>query len=191
MFQRIQQYPLLSMHGRVYRPRAYAAPEPDGTWGGWLVFFPLGAGLAISSGRETTQSSFDALVTWATGLTDVYLVGAIQRAEQIAQEPPILATLAREEYEALQDAEQLEIAAEVERRSADIDAAAAASAREAASDIRRERLATEEVVAATEEAAANLEAEGHEEAAKWARSVATDAGRRRRKTSTKTKRLAK
>jgi hypothetical protein len=43
----------------------------------------------------------------------------------------------------------------------------------------------------TEEAAPNLEAIGHEDAAQRARSVAADAGRRRRKASTKRKRSAR
>jgi hypothetical protein len=55
MFQRIQQYPLIDAGARLYRPRAYADRQPDGTWDGWLVFFPLDGGEAIASDRETTQ----------------------------------------------------------------------------------------------------------------------------------------
>jgi hypothetical protein len=152
MFQRVSQYPLMEMDGQWYRPRAYGTRQPDGMWGGWLLFFPLAGGAAISSGRETTQSTFDALVSWASGLTEVYLEGAFARALRIAQEPTLLNQLAAAEYEALEDAER----------------------------IREQRLATQRALAATEEAAATLEAEAHEKAAQEARAAAADAARRRR-----------
>lgn len=181
MFQRIQQYPLISSGARFYRPRAYADPRADGMYDGWLVFFPLGGGLAIASDRETTQSSFDALVTWAAGLTEVYLVGALERAERIAERPPILSDLAQAEYEALHDAERLETAADVERLTASADEQAAVAARADASDIRRERSAIEDELAATDEAAASLEAARHEEAATEFRAMAADASQRRKR----------
>lgn len=188
MFQRIQQYPLISMRSRVYRPRAYGEAQPDGTWDGWLVFFPLDRGPAIASDRETTQSNFDALVTWAFNLTGVYLEGALERALRIAEPPQLIANLTRAEYDALEDAERLETAAELERITARADEDAAASARNDARGIRRERLAAEEELAATEEPAAHLEAAVHERAASEARAAAVDAGRRRRKAKNQRKR---
>jgi hypothetical protein len=139
MFQRIEQYPLMEMDGRWYRPRAYGNPQPDGMWGGWLLFFPLPGGGAISSGRETTQSTFEALIVWASGLTDVYLEGALTRALRIAEQPPLLARLADAEYEALEDAERLEAAASIEQAAALVDEAAAATARAEAERIRQLR----------------------------------------------------
>ena len=62
MFQQVQQYGLIRRDGRWFRPRAYGEPRADGLWDGWLVFFPLDPGLAIGSNRETTHSSFAALV---------------------------------------------------------------------------------------------------------------------------------
>jgi hypothetical protein len=153
MFQRIQQYPLITGGTRVYRPRAYGDPQPDGTWGGWLVFFPLDGGRAIASNRETTQTSFGGLVHWASTLTDVYLSGALDRALQIDQRPPVLADLVRAEYEALEDAEQLQAAAEIEHVTAFVEAEAATSAREDAEQIRREREATESKLEAVNEIA--------------------------------------
>jgi hypothetical protein len=181
MFQRIAQYQLMEMEGRWYRPRAYGTRQPDEMWGGWLLFFPLTGGTAISSGRETTQSTVDALMVWASGLTEVYLEGALARALRIAQQPPLLARLAAAEYEALEDAERFEAAASIEQVAACVDEAAAATARGEAEWIRQQRLATEGALAATEEAAARLEAEAHEEAAQEARAVASDAARRRRR----------
>jgi hypothetical protein len=180
MFQRIQQYEPIEAAGLLYRPKAYGDPQPDGTWDGWLVFFPVRGGTAIAPpGRETTQSTLAALARWATGLSPVYLDGALARARSFAQQTPVIARLTDAESEALDDAARLETAAEDERTAADLDEAAAAAARADAELIRRERLATEAAIAATDEAAASVEADMHELAAREARAVAADAQRRR------------
>jgi len=182
MFQRIQEYPLIQADGRWYRPRAYGDPRPDGRWQGWLIFFPLtGSGAIAPPHPETTQTTWAALSTWAEGLTLVYVEGALERALTIAQQPPGLTSrLAAAEYEALEDAERLETAAEIQRAAADLDEDAADTARDEADRIRRERLATESAMAATEEAAAKVEAAIHEEAAREAREAAAEAAQRRR-----------
>jgi hypothetical protein len=181
MFERIQQYKLIEAGGSYYRPRAYGDPQPDGTWDGWLVFFPLRGGTAVAPpDPETTQSTLAALGVWAAGLTPVYLEGALARAQILAQQTPLIARLTDAEYEALEDAQRLETAAEVERSAADLADAAATSARADAERLRLERLATEGALAATEEAAANVEAAMHEQAGRNAGAVAPDAQRRRR-----------
>jgi hypothetical protein len=188
MFHRIQQYPLMTAEGRVFRPRAYGDPQPDGMWDGWLVFFPIDRGAAIASDRETTQPSLPALTAWASNLTEVYLGGALDRALRLAEQPPILSDLARAEYEALDAAERLETAAELERQAANTDDVAAASARADAQEIRRERVVAEDALLAAEEKAANAEAVTHEQAARKARSTAADARRRRQRATPKPKR---
>ena len=80
MFKLIQQYELVGLDRVWYRPRAFGDRQADGTWDGWLVFFPIAGGPAIASDRETTQSTFAALTRWSTGLTPVYLEGALDRA---------------------------------------------------------------------------------------------------------------
>jgi hypothetical protein len=179
MFHRIRNYPLIATTtGRSYRPRAYGSLQPDGTWDGWIVFFPLGGGSAIASDRETTQSSFEALTVWAAGLTPVYVEGAFLRALELAQPPSVLTQLAVAEYDALEDAERLETAAEIERAAAELDVTAAADARHNADQTRRDRLATESAPAATEATVATTAAEIQGEAAREARAVAADAARR-------------
>jgi hypothetical protein len=181
MFVRIQQYELLEVGRRWYRPRAYGDPQLDGTWDGWLVFFPLAGGAAIAPpGPETTQATIAALAVWAAGLTPVYLEGALSRALRLEHQAPLVERLSDAEYEALDDAERLETAAEVERTAADLDDAAAIAARADADRIRRERLAAEGALAATQEAAARVEANMHEQAARDARAIAGDAKRRQR-----------
>jgi len=71
--------------GTRYRAHACAAPMPDGKWQGWLEFMPLDGGPAIRSSRETTQPNLADTRYWATGLTAVYLDGALKRA----LDPPI------------------------------------------------------------------------------------------------------
>jgi hypothetical protein len=187
MFQRIQQYPLISSGNRVYRPRAYAQPRTDGLYDGWLVFFPVSGGPAIASDVETTQSNLDALVIWAAHLSEIYLAGALDRAERIAEQPSVLTTLSRAEYDALEEAEQLEAAATLERIAAGADEQAARAARDHANDLRREREAIEKGLAATDEAAAEFAASSHREAAKQMGAVAADA-RKRRKAATRKRR---
>ena len=62
----------------------------EGTiWEGWLEFVPLDAELhPIRSRRETTQPNRDDLIYWATGLTPVYLKGALLRAREPLPRPP-------------------------------------------------------------------------------------------------------
>jgi len=184
VFHRIQQYALVHYGGRTYRPRVYGEPQPDGTWAGWIVFFPVDGSPAVATDAETTQSTFESLAVWAAGLTSVYLEGALVRALQLAAEPLVLANLSDAEYAALEDAERLQTAADIERATADIDEAAAAAARADAERIREERLLTESALATADEAAATIEADLHERAAGQARAVAADAARRSRKART-------
>jgi hypothetical protein len=180
VFHRIQQYPLVHYGRRAYRPRVYGEPRPDGSWAGWIVFFPLDGSPAVATDRETTQSTFELLGVWAAGLTLVYLEGALVRALQLAAAPTILANLSEAEYAALEDAEMLQTAADIERATAKIDEAAAAAARADAERIREERLVTQSALAAADEAAATIQADLHERAAGQARAVAADAARRSR-----------
>ena len=66
--------------GGRYAPRACARLTDDGLWEGWLEFSDLDTGDVVRSGRETTQPSHNDTMYWATGLTRVYLEGALARA---------------------------------------------------------------------------------------------------------------
>ena len=65
---------------RRYTARAVGGPVASGQWQGWLEFIDLDSGEAIRSPRETTQPNKTDTVYWATGLTPVYLDGALNRA---------------------------------------------------------------------------------------------------------------
>jgi hypothetical protein len=58
-------------------------------WEGWIEFVPLGRKRSpLRSRRESTQPSRKDLVYWATGLTPIYLKGALTRALQPPFERP-------------------------------------------------------------------------------------------------------
>ena len=75
--------------GAIYVPRACARPTDDGGWEGWLEFSDLETGVVIRSGRETTQPNRADVMYWATGLTRVYLEGALARALPVDARPVV------------------------------------------------------------------------------------------------------
>ena len=79
--------------GKRYSARACGGPGRSGQWQGWLEFIDMATGHALRSGRETTQPNRVDTIYWATGLTPVYLEGALQRAlhplVRPAARPPI------------------------------------------------------------------------------------------------------
>lgn len=64
----------------TYSVRSVGRHAADGMWEGWLEFVPADGGPVLVSGVETRQPEREHLVYWATGLTPVYLEGALQRA---------------------------------------------------------------------------------------------------------------
>ncbi|PYR95083.1 MAG: hypothetical protein DMF84_03605 [Acidobacteria bacterium] len=83
--------PVASPEGNNYTARACGAEMPDSGWQGWIEFLPLGIGEPIRSGRETTQPNRVDTLYWATGLTPIYLEGALRRALK-----PLVRPIARE-----------------------------------------------------------------------------------------------
>jgi hypothetical protein len=86
--------PIEGEDGRTYIARVVGAEADDGLWQGWIEFVPLAAdGVAVRSPRETTQPNRRDTEYWATGLTPVYLEGALRRAlnplpaRQVAPKP--------------------------------------------------------------------------------------------------------
>jgi hypothetical protein len=145
---------LIAAGGRTYRARVYGAVDADARWGGWILFFPVGGGRAIATGRETTQSSLANLTHWASGLTPTYMEGALARALALTPE----AQMARE----LERLERLEASAEVRAETFE-HAAAAARSEAVLAEAARER--AEEGYLATVADAAEREAEAHDAAA--------------------------
>lgn len=66
-------------NGVQYRARACGG-EANGLWQGWIEFHPTDGGEPVRTARETTQPNRVDTHYWATGLTPVYLEGALHRA---------------------------------------------------------------------------------------------------------------
>ena len=77
--------PMLGPGAAAYLPRVCGRVADDGLWEGWIEFVPVEGGGVLRTGRETEQPNRTDLLYWATGLSRVYLEGALQRAS----EPPI------------------------------------------------------------------------------------------------------
>ena len=88
------QVPVADADGSVYAARAVAAEVPGGNWQGWIEFTPLDGGRPIRSPRETTQPNRTDVEYWATGLTSVYLEGALARARTPPRTSPQAAATA-------------------------------------------------------------------------------------------------
>jgi hypothetical protein len=74
------QTPVMAPDGSIYRARAVGAQLRGTNWHGWIEFIPVGPGETLCSPRETTQPNRTDVEYWATGLTYVYLEGALVRA---------------------------------------------------------------------------------------------------------------
>ena len=75
------QAPVTGSDGSTYSARAVGAEVPGANWHGWIEFTPIDGGEPLCSPRETTQPNRTDVVYWATGLTRVYLEGALARAK--------------------------------------------------------------------------------------------------------------
>jgi hypothetical protein len=65
--------------GRQYTAQACGRERENGQWEGWLEFTDVETGEILRSQRETTQPNLKDAQYWATGLTPVYLEGALDR----------------------------------------------------------------------------------------------------------------
>jgi hypothetical protein len=72
---------LIAPDGSAYTARACGRYVDGERWEGWLefLFLPDAGGPVLRSRRETTQPDLDALRYWASGLSEVYLAGALER----------------------------------------------------------------------------------------------------------------
>jgi hypothetical protein len=90
MAQTLAQYgaSIRDSQGRPYRAKACGRQRDDRLWEGWLEFEREGTGDVLRSARETTQPNLQDLEYWATGLTSVYLEGALARILNVSPARP-------------------------------------------------------------------------------------------------------
>jgi hypothetical protein len=70
-----------SEEGEVYAPRIIGEEDDVGRWQGWIELVPTEGGTLLVTGRETTQPKRSDLEYWATGLSPIYVEGALARAQ--------------------------------------------------------------------------------------------------------------
>jgi len=88
--------PLTLPEGPVYIAQACGRERDDSIWEGWLEFVPDDGSTVLRSQRETTQPNRAALQYWASGLTPIYLKGALERTltpPLAAVEPPVISAV--------------------------------------------------------------------------------------------------
>jgi hypothetical protein len=66
--------------GSRYVAQACGAEMADGRWEAWIEFIPGVGGDPLRTPRETTQPNRTDAAYWASGLTAIYLEGALERA---------------------------------------------------------------------------------------------------------------
>ena len=85
MAELLREYPTLvgGMDDKAYVGQVWGREMKDGRWEAWLVFVPITRGQARRTERETTQRSRDAAKYWASGVTAIYLQGALGRSRPL------------------------------------------------------------------------------------------------------------
>lgn len=71
--------PVYDREGRQYDVHACGRERENGQWEAWLEFVDARTGDVLRTQRETTQPNLTDTKYWATGLTRVYLEGALER----------------------------------------------------------------------------------------------------------------
>jgi hypothetical protein len=79
------------LDGNDYAARACGRQRADATWEGWIEFVHIDGLLVYRTPRETSQPNRTDLVYWATGVSSVYLEGALERA--MSPRPVIVETI--------------------------------------------------------------------------------------------------
>jgi hypothetical protein len=82
--------PVKGPDSALYHARARGFEREDTLWEGFIEFESLDGTTSYHTLRETTQPNLSALVYWATGLSQVFLEGAIARAADASMAPEIL-----------------------------------------------------------------------------------------------------
>jgi len=84
--------PVIGDDGRSYAARACGRENENGLWEGWIELVPGDGSPVLRSERETTQPNRADTEYWATGITPIYLEGALRRTleprEPVFEAPP-------------------------------------------------------------------------------------------------------
>lgn len=70
----------ITIDGATWIALLHASNERSGSWSGAIEFRPDDGSPALMTGAETTQSSLDGVLSWASSLTLAYFEQALGRA---------------------------------------------------------------------------------------------------------------
>lgn len=90
LFQQFER-PMTDGSGNSYLVFVQGRSRPHDTWEGWLVFERQRDSRRFSTPVETTQPDAQAVLYWASGLTNTYLEGALDRALSVSIAPRSMA----------------------------------------------------------------------------------------------------
>ena len=90
LFQQFER-PMLDGAGDTYLVFVQGRSRPHDTWEGWLVFERQRDSRRFSTPVETTQPDENAVLYWASGLSNTYLQGARERALSVSIAPRSMA----------------------------------------------------------------------------------------------------
>lgn len=77
--------PVAGPDGLLYEASAIGTETADGLWHGWIEFTAGNVSERVATDRETTQPNRTDTLYWATGLTHIYLEGALTRALDVSR----------------------------------------------------------------------------------------------------------
>ena len=79
----LQQFEVpIRCNGETFITYLHGRETQKGSWEAWLVFERVPDGRRFTSPVETTQSNAQAVIYWATGLSNSYFEGALRRARE-------------------------------------------------------------------------------------------------------------
>ena len=83
MAELLQEYTTeIEDDGTTYVVRSFGEERIDGTWSGWIEFYPNDKDLPVlRTQQETSQPNRTTIEYWATGLEPIYFEGALERAK--------------------------------------------------------------------------------------------------------------
>lgn len=90
LFQQFER-PMRDSSGDTFLVFVQGRSRPHDTWEGWLVFERQRDARRFNTPVETTQPDAEAVLYWASGLTDTYLEGALNRALAVSIAPRSMA----------------------------------------------------------------------------------------------------
>lgn len=96
--------PLVGNDGLAYAARACGREREDGLWEGWIELEAVGANRVWRTARETTQPNRAGIMYWASGVSAVYLEGALSRAMEPRPVAPVATTPSPPAFDGPRDA---------------------------------------------------------------------------------------